>query len=68
MAALNNSKSDDITVMMELIKSIKEDYKTLESGLKPRPTGRTNQQLKANSTKDMGLKLKCQANQAWEQW
>jgi hypothetical protein len=28
MAALNNSKFDDVTVTTELIKSIKEDYKT----------------------------------------
>jgi hypothetical protein len=52
MAALNNPKSNNVTVVMELIKSIKEDYETRGSGLKPRPMGRTNQQLKANSAKE----------------
>jgi hypothetical protein len=52
MAASNNSKSNDITVATELIKSIKEDYKTQGSGLKPQPMGRMNQQLKANSDKE----------------
>jgi hypothetical protein len=52
MAASNNSKSDDVTVMTDLIKSIKEDYETWGSGLKPRPMGRMNQQLKADSAKE----------------
>jgi hypothetical protein len=35
-----------------LMKSIKEDYEVQGSGLKPRPIGKTNQQLKVNSTKE----------------
>jgi hypothetical protein len=35
MATPTNSKSDDIKVAVELIKSIKEDYEVWGSGLKP---------------------------------
>jgi hypothetical protein len=52
MAMPTNSKPDDIKVAAELMKSIKEDYEVWGSGLKPQPIGKTNQQLKVNSTKE----------------
>jgi hypothetical protein len=53
MAVSNKiNPDDDITVAKALMKSVKEDYKTWGSGLKPRPFGKTNQQIKTNSTKD----------------
>jgi len=51
-AAKPSSSNDDAKVATELIKSIKEDYEVRGSGIKPRPIGKTDKQVKANSTKD----------------
>jgi hypothetical protein len=57
MATPTNSKSDDIKVAVELIESIKEDYKVWGSRLKPQPVGKMNQQLTVNSTKEWASNL-----------
>jgi hypothetical protein len=52
MAAETPKAGDDVTVATELLKSVKEDYEVRGSGIKPRLPGKTNRQIKANSTKE----------------
>jgi hypothetical protein len=53
VAAMATSKpSDDVTVAQQLMQSVREDYELRGSGVKPRTIGRTNKQIKANSTKE----------------
>jgi hypothetical protein len=53
MAAIASSDSkDDETVATNLMRSVKDDYESRGSGIKPRPMGKTAQQIKANSQKD----------------
>jgi len=47
-----SSSNDDTRVVVELIKSVKEDYEVQGSGIRPRPLGKTNKQIKANSAKE----------------
>ena len=53
MAATSTSKpSNDAAIATKLLKSVKEDYEVRGSGVKPRPIGKTKEQLKANSSKE----------------